>query len=513
MTEGALARHHWLGDGGSGPSPDRAGTPWGEPAGSGGQKPLLLVVDDEQPVLQMLERLGERLGYDVVTCDGGHAALRAMQERPADLALVDLRMPDVSGMDVLRQVRSEAPSCAVVIMTAYGAIDSAVEAMKLGAREYITKPFDFPQLRQLLTDVREEIAHRHLTAAAGPARPGTAVDLRDILGDTPIMTEVSDLVRSLAPSARVVLLTGERGTGKELVARALHEGSPRRERPFVTINCSALVDTWFDRELFGHEKGAFSGADEAKPGLFEAAHGGTVFLDDVAELPLSVQATLQQTLDSGEIRRVGAQRGRPFDVAIVAATQRDLRADVAAGRFRADLYYRLSVVGIVLPPLRERRDDIPMLATAFLHECAAGRGKLLTGFSEPAMAVLREGRWAGNVRELHACVERACANAGDAVVTLEDVLASLQEDAPSPAVRAGGLHVVRCGSARQPLEDVEKQHILSVLRDVRGNRVAAARVLGISRRALYRRLARHQIGAETLHAVPARRREGNPDYE
>lgn len=458
----------------------------------------------------MLERLGDRLGYDVVTCDGGQAALRAMQERPADLALVDLRMPDLNGMEVLRQFRADAPSCAVVIMTAYGAIDSAVEAMKLGAREYITKPFDFPQLRQLLADVRDEIGRRSTGVEARVT--ATSVDLCGMLGDTPVMNDVSALVRTLAPSAKVVLLTGERGTGTELIARALHEGSPRHLRPFVTINCAALVDSLFDRELFGHEKGAFSGADEAKPGLLEAANGGTVFLDDVAELPLSVQATLLQAIESGEIRRVGAQRGRAVDVAVVASTQRDLRADVAAGRFRADLYYRLSVVGIVLPPLRERRDDIPVLATAFLRESAARLGKLLTGFTEEAMAGLREARWDGNVRELRACVERACANASEGLVTPADLLASLQGEA-SLTSRPSGLHIVRSGAGRAPLQDVEKEHILSVLRDVRGNRVAAARVLGISRRALYRRLARHQIGAEALRAVPKRLRDDDAHHE
>lgn len=507
MTEGALARRDWLGDSGAS---DRTRQPWRQPAGSGDERPLLLIADDEPSVLQMLERLGYRLGYDVVTCDGGQAALRAMQERQADLALVDLRMPDLNGMEVLRQFRADVPSCAVVIMTAYGAIDSAVEAMKLGAREYITKPFDFPQLRQLLTDIRDDLRRRHDVPDVIVSRP--ALDVRDLLGDTPVMHEVSELVRTLAPSAKVVLLTGERGTGKELVARALHEGSPRHERPFVTINCGALVDTLFDRELFGHEKGAFTGADEAKPGLLEAANGGTVFLDDVAELPLSVQATLLQAIESGEIRRVGAQRGRAVDVAIVASTQRDLRADVAAGRFRADLYYRLSVVGIVLPPLRERRDDIPVLATAFLRDSATRLGRLLTGFTEDAMALLRDARWDGNVRELRGCVERACARATDALVTLDDVSVALHGEA-SPSLRSSGLHIVRSGATRAPLQDVEKEHILSVLRDVRGNRVAAARVLGISRRALYRRLARHQIGTETLHAVPKRRRDDDAHHE
>ena len=494
MSERALARESWRGENGHPQAADGGEQPRREPAGSGRQRPLLLIADDERPVLQMLERLGDRIGYDIVTCEGGQDALRAMRERTPDLALVDLRMPDLGGMDVLRQLRLEAPACQVAIMTAYGAIDSAVEAMKLGAREYITKPFDFAQLRGLLTEVRDEILQPPRVSSE------SVPDLCAMLGNTPVMQDVSELVRSLGSSAKVVLISGERGCGKELVARAFHQCSPRASRPFVTINCSALVDSLFERKLFGHEQGAFTGADEAAPGLFEAAQGGTIFLDDVGDLPLAVQGSVAQTLETGEIQRVGGRRSRPIDVAIVAATQRDLRADVASGRFRADLFYRLSMVGIVLPPLRERRDDIHILAMGFLRESAASLGKLLTGFSDDALQVLRDAPWEGNVRELRATVERACRRASGQVVSVEDVAASAQDVAGGP--RSGGLHVVRTGTAgRAPLQDVEREHILSVLHDVRGNRVAAAKVLGISRRALYRRLARHQI-SESLRAVP-----------
>lgn len=503
MTEGALARRDLWRDAKPGDAPGPSGVARRDPAGPGAQRPRLLIADDEPSVLQVLERLGDRAGYDVVSCDGGEAAVRALREQPPDLALVDLRMPDLDGMEVLRQLRTEVPWCAAVIMTAYGAVDSAVEAMKLGAREYITKPFDFPQLRQLLTDVRDEIDERRMPASPQTIAP--SIDLPAVLGDTPVTHEVSALVSTLAPSARVVLITGESGSGTEIIARAFHESGPRRAKPFVTINCSALVDALFERELFGHERGAFSGAEDGKPGLFEAAQGGTVFLDDVAELPLSVQATLLQTLDTGAIRRVGAQHTRTVDVAMVAATRRDLRADVAAGRFRADLYYRLGVVGIVVPPLRERRDDIPLIATTFLRDSASRLGKLLTGFSDDAMALLREASWDGNVRELRSCVERACARADDSVVSADDIVAAQGSETGASPLRANGLHVVRSGTARGPLQDVEKEHILSVLRDVRGNRVAAARVLGISRRALYRRLARHRIAEETLRAVPPSR--------
>lgn len=499
MAEGAFARHGWA-DAKTNRSSDRTDQPQRHPAGSGRARPVVLIADDEPPVLRVLERLAARVGFDVVACPGGEDALRAMRERAPDLALVDLRMPDVNGMEVLRQFRAEVPACPVVIITAYGAIDSAVEAMKLGAREYITKPFDFSQLRALLEDIRDEPQQASTPGADASGKP----DLCALLGATAVMQEVSELIRSLASSARVVLVSGERGSGQELVARAFHQCSARADKPFVSISCSSLVDSLFERKLFGHEKGAFSGADEATPGLVEAAHGGTVFLDDVGDLPLAVQGALVQTLETGTVQRVGAQRPRAVDVAIVAATQRDLRADVTAGRFRADLYYRLSVVGIVLPPLRERRDDVPLLATGFLRECASALGKLLVGYTDEALTTLREAPWEGNVRELRTCVERACAVSAGPLVTEHDLAAALRSEARSATPRSSGLHVVRSGGTRAPLQDVEKEHILSVLRDVEGNRMAAAKVLGISRRALYRRLARHRIAEGTLHAVPPR---------
>ncbi|MGE3513046.1 MAG: sigma-54-dependent transcriptional regulator [Vicinamibacterales bacterium] len=498
MTEGALARRDWAGDTRTG---DRARLPQRDPAGSRRQRPLLLIADDEPPVLHMLQRLGERLGYDTVTCEGGQAALHAVRDRTPDLALVDLRMPDVNGMDVLRQLRADLPGCPVVIMTAYGAIDSAVEAIRLGAREYITKPFDFARLRQLLAEVRDEAAR---PAPRPSASAGPFPDLCALLGETAVMREVSAVVRTLAQTAQVVLVSGEPGCGQDLVARAFHQCSARRDQPFVSINCSRLVDALFERELFGHEKGAFSGADQAKPGLFEAARGGTMLLDDVGDLPLAVQGMLLHALETGEVQRVGAQRTRPVDVAVVAVTQRDLRADVAAGRFRADLYYRLSRVGIVLPPLRERRDDIPVLAVALLRECAPSLGKVLTGFAADAVHLLQSLPWEANVRGLRACVERACEGADGPLVTAEDIQLALQAARDAPPSRTAGLHVVRSGQGRAPLNDVEREHIVSVLREVRGNRVAAARVLGISRRALYRRLARHQIVSDALRAVPPR---------
>src|ERR1051326_4233167 len=329
-------------------------------------RPSLLVVDDEAPVLRVIERLAAKAGFEVITCGSGSEALRALMRKPADLAMVDLRMPDVNGLDLLRQIRSTTPSCEVILMTAYAAVDSAVEAIKLGAREYLTKPFDFDRLKQVLTDIRVEIERRAQVVAL-ESQVARQLEFCGMLGRSPAMQDVFSLIQRLAPHAKVVLLAGETGTGKELAARAFHQVGPRRARPFVTINCSAVVDTLFESELFGHVRGAFTGAVESKPGVFEAAQGGTLFLDEIGELPLAVQAKLLRALEYGEVQRVGSLQPKKVDVAVIAATNRDLRSEVAAGRFRGDLFYRLDVVEVTLPPLRDRREDIPYLTPALMR--------------------------------------------------------------------------------------------------------------------------------------------------
>ena len=288
------------------------------------ERPLLLVVDDEIPVLKVVERLAARIGFDVVACASGAEAMRTLLRKPADLAMVDLRMPDVNGLDLLRQIRSTVPGCEVILMTAYAAVDSAVEAIKLGAREYLTKPFDFDRLRQVLEDIRAELARRAQVMAL-ESQVARQLEFCGMLGRSPVMQEVFSLVQRLAPHAKVVLVSGETGTGKELAARAFHAAGTRRNKPFVTINCSAVVDTLFESELFGHVRGAFTGAVESKAGVFETAHGGTLFLDEIGELPLSVQAKLLRALEYGEVQRVGSLQPKRVDVVVVAATNRDLR--------------------------------------------------------------------------------------------------------------------------------------------------------------------------------------------
>jgi len=469
-------------------------------------RPLLLVVDDEQPVLRVVERLAAKAGYDVVTCASGADAMRELMRKPADLAMVDLRMPDVNGLDLLRQIRTSVPSCEVILMTAHAAVDSAVEAIKLGAREYLTKPFDFDRLRVVLVEIREELERRAQVVAL-ESQVARQLEFCGMMGRSPVMQELFSLIQRLAPHAKVVLISGETGTGKELAARAFHQAGPRRNRPFVTINCSAVVDTLFESELFGHVRGAFTGAVDAKPGVFEAAQGGTLFLDEIGELPLSVQAKLLRALEYGEVQRVGSLQPKKVDVAVIAATNRDLRSEVAAGRFRGDLFYRLNVVEVTLPPLRDRREDIPYLTAAFMRECAARIRKPLNGLTHTAERLLFNARWDGNVRELKNVVERACMLAEGSTISERELAGAFGPAASASTARDRSPGAAsRSGEGTAPLEDIEREHILDVLRKVDGNRMKAAKVLGISRRALYRRLERHHLADEAPRPTSGRRR-------
>ncbi len=466
-------------------------TPFRNPATP---RPLLLIVDDEPAVLKVIERLAAKVGFDVVACASGSDAMRELSRRPADLAMVDLRMPDVNGLDLLRQIRAVVPSCEVILMTAFAAVDSAVEAIKLGAREYITKPFDFERVRKVLVDTREELERRaQIFALEG--QMARQLEYHGMLGRSPAMQEVFSLIQRLAPHAKVVLISGDTGTGKELAARAFHQAGPRRNRPFVTVNCSAVVDTLFESELFGHVKGAFTGAVESKVGLFESAQNGTLFLDEIGELTPAVQAKLLRALENGEVQRVGSLQPRKVDVAVVAATNRDLRSEVAAGRFRGDLFYRLNVVGVTLPTLRDRREDIPYLTAAFIRDCSQRLQKPLAGLTPAAERVLLNARWGGNVRELKNAIERACILAEGAMISERELAGAFGLEPPPARIRAVQSDT-RTGLAPVALEDIEREHIVDVLRQVGGNRMAAAKVLGISRRALYRRLDRHHIADE-----------------
>src|SRR5687767_15184637 len=341
-------------------------------------------------------------------------------------------MPGVSGLDVLRAIRAINRRSHVVLMSGFATIDSAVEAVKLGAMDYLTKPFDLQRLRQLLGSVREEAEERRavLTLEGDLAQ---RLEFCGMIGRGPAMQEVFDLIRRIAPHVRTALITGETGTGKELAARALHKLGPRSGKRFVTVNCSAVVETLFESELFGHVRGAFTGAIENKPGLFETADGGTLFLDEIGELPLPVQAKLLRALENGEVQRVGSLELRKVDVRLIAATNRSLLDEVTAGRFRGDLYYRLNVAEVGLPPLRMRREDIAHLTAAFIREFAQRFNKPVAGLTPGAAQMLAGAPWPGNVRELRNVLERACILADAEILIETDLAGMLEGDTAAPA--------------------------------------------------------------------------------
>ena len=452
-----------------------------------GQRPLLLLVDDEQGTLDVVGRFARRAGFDVLTCSGGREAIAQIEARHAALVMVDLRMPEVGGLDVLRAIRDTDPRCHAVLMTGFACVETAVEAVKLGAMDYLSKPIDFGRLDQLLGSVREDIERRR-TLLSMESDVARRLEFCGMIGRGPAMQELFDLIRRLAPHVRTVLVTGETGTGKGLVARALHKTGRRRDRRFVTVNCSAVVETLFESELFGQMRGAFTGATETKPGLFEAADGGTLFLDEIGELPHGIQAKLLRVLETGELHRVGSLEARHVDVHVIAATNRDLRADVAAGRFRSDLYYRLNVVELRLPALGERREDIPYLTAAFVRDASERLQKPLVGVTPGAERLLSSAGWEGNIRELRNVLERACILADGDCITERELMVSLPVWTPAAPAAPEPVRAPRVPPER--LADVERDHIQRALERASGNKKAAAKMLGLSRRALYRRLER-----------------------
>ena len=449
------------------------------------RRPRLLVVDDEPSILALIQRFAERENFEVITHVGGRALLAELETLKPDVALLDRHMPEVGGLDLLRTIREVEPECQVILMTGDATVESAIQAVKLGALDYLRKPIDFARLGELLNGVRFGIERRQRLMAAD-SELASRIEFYGMIGRDPSMQELFDLVRRFAPHARTALVSGETGTGKELVARALHKLGPRRDRKFIAFNCSAVVETLFESELFGHTRGAFTGALEAKAGLFESADGGTLFLDEVGELPLPVQAKLLRVIEYGEVQRVGTTESKRVDVRIIAATNRNLTNAVAAGTFRRDLYYRLNVVEIQLPPLRDRRDDIPYLTAAFIKEFAARFDKRLAGVSPGAERLLHNAPWPGNVRELRNVIERACMLSDGRILHERELIAVLGGAARRPAHPAAASVPAR--DEQKDCPELDRQTVEHALQQVGGNRSAAARILRISRRALYRRL-------------------------
>ncbi|MGN6594067.1 MAG: sigma-54-dependent transcriptional regulator [Terriglobales bacterium] len=448
--------------------------------------PYVLIADAQDAVREICMSLAASLGYRTAGVASGEEVLRLLGQEPPDVLVADVRLPDLDGVELLQRVKQAWPQVAVLLTTAYGSVGTAVEAMKLGASDYLAKPFEVEGLRLLLQNsVRQVLANREARgrrlAARGPYAAG------NLIGASPEMQRVFRLVAKVAQSRYSVLILGESGTGKEVVARALHYTGPERDRPFLPVDCGALVPSLVESELFGHVRGAFTGASQNHQGLLEVAQGGTVFLDEIGELPLDVQVKLLRALQEKEIRPVGGTRRTKIDVRIVAATNRDLQAAVANGSFRKDLFFRLNVVSIKLPPLRERSLDIPMLVEHFL-ERATPPGTPPRRFSEAAMERLLAYDWPGNVRELENCVERTLALAGGARLEVEDLPSPLRQTR-LPRREAGGAALVR------PLAELEREAIFEALAQVKGDKILAARLLGIGKTTLYRKLKEYGQGA------------------
>ncbi len=437
----------------------------------------ILLADDEVKLAKFLATVLEQQGHEIVRVEDGRAALAAVAQAPFDLVVTDLRMPGLDGLEVLKGVRKRPEAPDVIVMTAHGTQQIAVQAMKEGASDYLVKPVAVDEFRvriQKILERRALIARADRLERQLEARDG----LSGVVARSEAMRGVVASATQVARTDAAVLLLGESGTGKSLLARAIHRASPRREHPLVEIHCAALPDALLESELFGHERGAFTGADQTRIGQLEAAAGGTVFLDEIGEIPAATQVKLLRFLQAREIVRIGSSQARTVDVRVVAATNRDLEAAIREGRFREDLYYRLSVFPIVVPPLRERADDIPELIARFL----ATRGQSSARLDEQARVRLVKHRWPGNVRELENALERALILAGDGPVTTQHLPAGTRPEAAVPGysdVLVEGFN----------LDDFEQGILAFALARTGGNKAAAARLLGISRRRLYTRLA------------------------
>jgi len=440
----------------------------------------VLVVEDEELLRTILRRLLEGEDYRVLTADSAESALRVFAENDVDLTLSDIKMAGMDGIELLSSIRSIDPAAPVIMMTAFSSVDTAVAALRHGAYDYITKPFIN---EDLLQRVKNAVEHHTLARENRALRTelGRKYTFDNVIGRETGLRRVFDVVEKVADTATTVVITGESGTGKELVARALHFSSSRSALPFLAINCGALPEALLESELFGHTKGAFTGAVADKKGYFRSVNGGTLFLDEIGEMPAALQVKLLRALQEREVTPVGSSASEPFDARIVAATNRDLEAEVIAGNFREDLYYRLNVVEIALPPLRERKDDIPLLAKHFVARAARGLDRPAKSIDPGALDALVAYSWPGNVRELENVIERAFVLSGE-VILAEDL---------SPKIRAGEGEPK--GSQKQDsLEERERAYVHEVMDSVGNDKVAAAKILGIDLSTLYRKLKRYE---------------------
>jgi len=443
----------------------------------------LLIVDDDRVTRELLREVFEKEGYEVTLASSGERALEALRAESFPLVLSDIRMLELDGMSVLAYIKKNKLPSVVILMTGFGTMEGAIGAIQEGAFDYVSKPFDLGELKAVMAR-----GAAHFTEAQRPhAIPEhQSFPARTLIGKSPRIVEVYKTLARATLSPSNVLIVGESGTGKELVARGIHENSPRRAKPFVAVNCGALTETLLESELFGHVKGAFTGAMGAKTGLFQEADGGTLFLDEIGDIPPSLQVKLLRVLQEGEIKPVGSAESHNVDVRVIAATHRDLEAAVAKELFREDLYYRLKVILIDLPPLRSRMEDLPALVDHFLARYAQRIHKPVSHISEESMSQLMSYHWPGNVRELEHAIERA--------VTMTRTTVLYPEDFP-PEIRGADKGQIP-GTSPNSLEDLEKAHILKVLEENQFNKSKAASVLGIDRKTLHRKAQRYGIRME-----------------
>jgi DNA-binding NtrC family response regulator len=443
----------------------------------------ILVVDDERETREVFAELLEHWGFEVDQTSDGHEALKLAGERRPDVIVSDLVMPKLDGLALVRALRDELPDTPVVIITGRGTIDAAVEAIREGVFDFVEKPLEPARLRVILqralekrqTQLEVQLLRRRLSQMGD--------DTVGLIGESPPMRRAFELSQKVAPSKASVVITGQSGTGKEMVARAIHRLSERRERPFIGINCSAIPASLMESELFGHERGAFTGADQRRQGCWELAEGGTLFLDEVGEIPLELQAKFLRVLEEGKLRRLGGKSEIAVDVRVISATNRDLRTEIKAGRFREDLYFRLNVFNIDLAPLKERREDIPLLAQHFLDKFAPQAGKRIQGISQPALQLLCGWSWPGNIRELRNTIERAVILCGGGQIEAGDLPPDLTN---APANESAQLKL----PLGMPLREVEREYVMATLHRSGNNKARTAAVLGISEKTLYNKLHR-----------------------
>jgi two-component system response regulator HydG len=447
----------------------------------------VLVVDDDPAHRTMLRTLLTGWGYTIFEADDGSTAIEKAHDQAFDLILMDIRMIRVSGIEALHEIKAFNPSIPVIIMTAYSSVENAVEALKSGAYDYLTKPIDFDELRLAMERAMD---HRQLKEENRLLREslGSHFDRQNIIGRSPAMVKLLETVAQVASSEATVLITGDSGTGKEMIAGAIHYNSPRKEGPFVKINCAAITETLLESELFGHEKGAFTGAYRKKEGRFRLAHGGSVFLDEMSEMSLSMQVKLLRVLQEREITRVGGEEIIHVDVRVIAATNKDLLEEIQAGRFREDLFYRLNVVTLNMPALKDRKQDIPLLAQHFLTMFSEKNKKEMKGFTPQAMDRMLKHDWPGNVRELMNAIERGVVLSTSEYLD-EKELPFLPKDVISENEAQSEMAI----PADLPLEEVEKASILKTLELAGGNKSEASRRLGITRRTLHKKLKKYGV--------------------